>query len=251
MLGENLKYLRKTNSLSQQGLSEIMSIPRTTLGDYERGYTEPNMETLVKFAQYYKVSIDDLLKTKLQYGEGNSPSKGELRILAITTDSEGNENIELVETKAEAGYLDSYSNPEYIKDLPKIKFPNIPVGTYRGFQITGDSMFPMEPGSIIISKFVEKLDDIKDGKTYVVVSKENGVVYKRLRNEKTNQLVHLISDNDSYLPYTISYSEIDEVWEYYAHLSFSDSKDAFDSLIEEKLSDIQRKLTEVHKEILG
>ena len=47
MLAQNLKYLRKQFNLSQQELSEIFDIPRTTLGDYERGKTEPNVSNLV------------------------------------------------------------------------------------------------------------------------------------------------------------------------------------------------------------
>ncbi len=250
MLADNLKYLRKLNSLSQQTLADELSIPRTTLGDYERGYTEPNVETLIRLAAYYKVSTDELLKTKLQFG-GTPSAPGQLKVLAISTDADDNENIELVETKAAAGYLDSFQDPEYIKDLPKIKFPNIPVGTYRGFEIRGDSMLPIEPGSIIISRYLENLNDIKDGKTYIVVSKENGVVYKRLKKDDPKNQLFMVSDNESYLPYAMSYADVDEVWEYYAHLCFSDTKASYDGFIEDKLSDIQRKLTEVHDKLVN
>jgi len=249
MLSDNLKYLRKLNGLSQQTLADEMSIPRTTLGDYERGYTEPNVETLIRLANYYKVSTDELLKTKLQFG-GTPSGPGQLKVLAISTDLDNNENIELVETKAAAGYLDSYQDPEYIKDLPKIQFPNIPTGTYRGFEIRGDSMLPVEPGSIIISKYVENLREIKDGKTYIVVSKENGVVYKRLKKDDPKNQMFMISDNEQYLPYSMEYSELDEIWEYYAHLSFSDNKAAYDGYLEDKLADIQKKLAEMHQKLV-
>ncbi len=250
MLGDNLKYLRKLNNLSQQLLADELQIPRTTLGDYERGHTEPNVNTMIRLANYYNVSVDELLKTKLQYG-GTPSGPGQLKVLAISTDQDDKENIELVETKAAAGYIDGFQDPEYIRDLPKIRFPNIPVGTYRGFEIRGDSMLPVEPGSIIISKYLEGIEDIRDNKTYVVVSKENGVVYKRLRKDPENGQLQLISDNESYLPYTLAYGEIDEIWEYYAHLSFSDSKATYDAMIQEKIGDIQRKLTEVHNKLLN
>jgi len=246
MLSENLKYLRKNQSLSQQVLANDLSIPRTTLGDYERGYTEPNIETLLRIATYYKVSIDELLRSKLEYADPDGFGKKDLQILAISLDAQQKENIELVDTKAEAGYLDSFQDPEYIRDLPKIKFPNIPSGTFRGFEIQGDSMLPIEPGSIIISQYVEKIKDIKEGHTYIVVSKENGLVYKRIRRDDANNKLHLFSDNETYLPYTLEYSEIDEIWKYYAHLSFSDSRDTFNALLQEKINDIHRKVTDLH-----
>jgi hypothetical protein len=156
-----------------------------------------------------------------------------------------------VETKAEAGYLGSFSDPEYIKDLPKIAFPNIPQGTYRGFEINGDSMLPMESGSIVICSYIESLNDIKAGKTYVIISKSEGVVYKRVKNDPNTNKLKLISDNESYLPYAINYADIAEVWQYYAHLSFADSKYTFNSMLEDKLQDIQRKLAEVHKHLIS
>jgi uncharacterized radical SAM superfamily protein len=96
----------------------------------------------------------------------------------MTMDAVGQNYIELVETKAEAGYMNSMSDPEYIADLPKIAIPSLQNGRYRAFEIFGDSMLPMESGSIILSKYVEALKDIKDDKTYIIITHKDGVVYK-------------------------------------------------------------------------
>ena len=111
-------------------------------------------------------------------------------------------------------------------------------------------MLPMESGSIVICSYVESLKDIKAGRTYVIISKADGVVYKRVRIEANSNHLVLISDNDAYLPYQINYGDVAEVWQYYAHLSFSDSKYTFHNMLEEKLQDIQRKLTEVHQVVV-
>ena len=194
MLAQNLKYLRNKNKLSQKELADAMTLPRTTLGDYERGNTEPNIATLIKLADFFTLKIDDMLRKNLSHQDLEILKNKDLRVLAITVDDQNEGNIELVETKAEAGYLESFQNPEYIKDLPRIRFPSIPQGTYRGFQIQGDSMLPMEPGSIIICTYVEKLREIKDEQTYIVVSKSAGVVYKRVRNDANKNQLILISD---------------------------------------------------------
>lgn len=247
MLAENLKYLRKKNNVSQQGLADQLEIPRSTLGDYERGKTEPNIALLLKLSMYFGYPVDAMIAKKLHYENYEVSESDQLKVLAISVDQNQKENIELVDTKAEAGYLDSYQDPEYIKDLPKIHFPSIPKGTYRGFEINGDSMLPIESGSIIICSYVERLDQVKDDKTYIVVSKREGLVYKRVKRDEENQQLILQSDNDQFLPYAIEYEEIEEVWQYYAHLSFSDSKASFYSLLEEKLDDIQRKVSDLHK----
>ena len=47
------------------------------------------------------------------------------------------------------------------------------------FEIRGDSMLPLE-SSGVISQYTEKLSDIKNDHTYVVIHKSDGIVYKRL-----------------------------------------------------------------------
>ena len=250
MIASNIKYLRNKHKLSQQDLSERLSVPRSSLSDYERGHTQVSIDILIKLSDIFDVTIDDLLRSNLSHRDLEIIRNKELRVLAISYDGANNSNIELVETKAEAGYLESFADPEYIRDLPKIAFPNIPQGTYRGFEIHGDSMLPMESGSIVISAYVENLKNIKAGKTYIIISKTDGVVYKRVKNDSNTGQLMLISDNEAYLPYKINYSDIAEVWQYYAHLSFSDSKYTFNNMLEEKLQDIQRKLTEVHQVVM-
>jgi len=249
MIALNLKYLRLKKKISQQQLADTLCIPRTTLGDYERGKTEPNIEMLIKFAEYFDVKIDKLLRKNLSHADYEIMRNKDFRILAISVDQENKGNIELVDTKAEAGYLESFQNPEYIRDLPKIHFPSMPEGTFRGFEIQGDSMLPIEPGSIVICSYIERLSEIRDDHTYVVVSKNEGLVYKRLRSDQKKKQLILTSDNELYLPYKIDYAEVDEVWEYFAHLSFSDSKVTFNYLLEEKLSDMHRKVNDIHGKI--
>lgn len=249
MITKNLIYLRKKNKLSQKDLADAMGLPRTTLGDYERGKTEPNLNMLIQLAEYFDVSVDDLIRSDLSHQDLEILRNKDLRVLAISVDRDNNGNIELVNSRAEAGYLQSFSDPEYIRELPKIYFPNMPDGTYRGFEITGDSMLPVEPGSIIISTYVEQLSHIKDNKTYIIISKNEGLVYKRVKNISGKRVLFLQSDNEIYLPYEMPYEEIAEIWQYYAHLSFSDSRATFHYMLEEKLNDIQIRVREVHEKI--
>ena len=214
MLGANIKYLRNKLKFSQQDLADKLGVPRSSLSDYERGHTQVSIENLIKLSDIFNVKIDDLLRSNLSHRDLEILRNKDLRVLAISVDAENNSNIELVDTKAEAGYLESYADPEYIKDLPKIAFPNIPQGTYRGFEIHGDSMLPLESGTIVICAYVESLRDIKKDRTYVVISKSEGVVYKRVRPDFTTQKLVLVSDNDNYLPYELPFGEIDEIWQY-------------------------------------
>ncbi len=249
MLNKNLKYLRQKNKISQQGLSEVLNVPRTTLGDYERGKTEPNIAMLIKMAEYFDVKVDNLIKDDLSHSDYEILKTKVMKVLAISVDSNNEGNIELVDTKAEAGYLDSYHNPEYIRDLPKIQFPNIPEGTYRGFEIQGDSMLPVEPGSVIIASYVEQLDQIKDHKTYIIISNRDGLVYKRVKSDKKNKQLILSSDNEVFLPYELPFDQVNEIWEYYGHLSFSDDKKNAATKLESQMEELMKRMTSIEGKI--
>ena len=250
MLNINLKYLRSKFHISQQGLADTLEIPRTTLGDYERGKTEPNMDMLIRMADHFKIKVDDLIRTNLSHKDLEVLRNKDLRVLAISVDQDNRENIELVDAKAEAGYLDSFQNPSYISELPKLYVPTMPHGTYRAFEIQGESMLPMESGSIVICEYVENLTNIKEMKTYVVVSKREGLVYKRVRINRSGQALALVSDNPVYPPYELPFEEISEIWKYYAHISFSDEPtQQFNNNLDAKLDDIQRRVLNIEQKI--
>ena len=251
MLGYNLKLLRKYHQINQQELADTLGLSRTTLGDYERSHTEPNLETLIKISKHFDISIDRLIKTKLNPSTIEIKDSENLKILSITVDKTNRSNIELVDTKAVAGYLDAFSDPEFIKDLPKLYFPNIPTGTYRAFELKGDSMLPMEEGTIVICSYLENLTHIKNNKTYVIISRENGVVYKRVQCNNENHKLTLISDNETYKPYEIDFRDIEEIWQYYAHLSFTDTYHTFNNELIVRLTDINRKVSDIHEQIVN
>lgn len=250
MLGDNLKYLREIKKISQQQAADNLGLPRTTLGDYERNHTEPNIEMLCKIARYFNVRLDDLLQLQLEQLKTYDPGERDLKILAVTLDHQQRQNIELVDVKAEAGYLHAFQDPQYIRQLPRMYIPRLPQGNLRAFEISGDSMLPVESGSIIVGQYVEKINEIKNDQLYILIHKLDGIVFKRLRVLKEKKEIQLISDNPSYESYTIPFNQIGEVWQFKAHLSFGDLKSTVDRLMDERLNDVQKKVNHIYKKIV-
>lgn len=56
-----LKELREKSKISQRELAEQIDIPVQTLFGYEKGTREPNIATLIKLADYYHITIDELV----------------------------------------------------------------------------------------------------------------------------------------------------------------------------------------------
>src|SRR5687768_14536829 len=193
LLAQNLNYLRRKNNYSQQELADKLEIPRTTWSGYELGKVEPNIGMLQKISTFFHQPIDKLLNERVDFDDLEIAKDDKLRVLAITMDQNERQNIELVNSKAAAGYLDSFQDPEYIRDLPKMYIPGLPSGTYRAFEIKGDSMLPMPSGSLVVSKYVESLSELKDDKTYIIVTQHDGIVYKRIRNHADQNRLTAIS----------------------------------------------------------
>jgi transcriptional regulator with XRE-family HTH domain len=249
-LAENLRVLRKRATFSQAEAAEKIGIPRTTLGDYERGHTEPAMELLTRISKFYSVSIDDLLNLKLEKLEWSNQKMQNTKVLTVSVDLHQRGYIELVKTKVAAGYIGSFHDPEFISELPKILIPTLQ-GHFRAFEIEGDSMYPMESGSIVICKYIEQINDIRNNTPYVVVSKREGLVYKRLIKNPDNHTLLCKSDNSLFVSFQLPYDEIKELWEYHAHIGFRDPKIVYDILMEEKIGDMQKKVTELHRHYIG
>ncbi len=218
----NLKFLRKKRGLTQQQFADQLEIKRASVGAYEEDRAEPKYELLKKIADFYDITMDELVNDVINDKWKPTPKSNasNLRILSVTVDGEDRENIEMVPVKASAGYLNGYADPEYVAELPKFSLPMFKQGTYRAFEIKGDSMLPMPSGSVVIGEYVENWHDIKPGQTYVVVSKDDGVVYKRIAFKfKEDKGLKLLSDNRVYEPYWVKAEDIIEIWKAKAFIS--------------------------------
>lgn len=236
-LNENIRYLRKQLGLTQDQFAQQLDIKRSLVGAYEEGRAEPRLELLQKMAAMGSLSVDILIGRDIsQLKEYEKKSLRSKEVLVITVDDNNRDNIELVPQKAAAGYLNGYADPEYIRELPRFKLPVLTQGTYRAFEITGDSMLPILPGTIVIGEWVENFQDLKNGKPYVLVTQREGIVYKRVFNYlQENGKLFLVSDNRQYAPYQIDASEVIEAWgaKAYISLQFPDANTKNEMSIEQ------------------
>lgn len=226
----NLRFLRERKRMSQEELSQQLNLARNKLQALESGKTQnPSALDMVKFSEYFKVSIDSLLKVDLtKLGElrlkellaGNDiyMTGTSMRILAITVDKNNKENAEYVPVKAKAGYRSGYNDPEYLAALPKFTLPNLPkTGTYRMFPTTGDSMLPIPENSDIIAQYVEDWTSLKPETPCIVILKgEQDFVFKMVTVTNEGK-IHLKSLNEKYAPYIASADDVLEIWKYYSH----------------------------------
>ena len=222
LLPTNLKHLRKQHTLTQEQLAAELEINRPRLGAYEEGRAEPSVNLLIQIATRFDLTVDALVRNDLSKtdAKGFIPI-GQNRILfPVIVNQENEDLIEVVGMNAAAGYLTGYADPEYIEELPKMNLPFMPSGKHRAFPIRGDSMLPIQDGSFVVGRFVENMEYVRDGKTYVVVSLDEGIVYKRVYNRVAEDAsLLLVSDNKAYAPYKIHIKEVMEIWEFVCNIN--------------------------------
>jgi transcriptional regulator with XRE-family HTH domain len=231
-LSQNLKILRKRKNLTQENVSSYFNIKRSTYNGYENQIGVPSLDTIIKFSDFFGVSVDVLLKLdlskiserefrQLEMGSDVFLKGSNIRILSHSVDSNNSENIELVSLKAKAGYTNGYADPEYIKILPTFSLPFLSKEKkYRSFQINGDSMLPIPHSSYVIGEYIQNWYAIKNGEACIVLTFDDGIVFKCVENNlKTKKQLVLHSLNKEYKSYTIDAREIKEIWKFVNYIS--------------------------------
>lgn len=228
----NIKFLRERKKMSQEALASALGLTRAKLAAIEAGNTKsPQPGDYLNFSEFFKISIDTLLKIdlsklgelklrELEAGNDVYVRGGNLRVLAISVDKSDNENIEYVPVKAKAGYMAGYNDPEFIAGLPKYSIPNLPAqGTFRIFPSTGDSMLPVPEGSDIIAQYVPDWTAIRPGTPCIVILKgQQDFVFKMATVNKDGTIL-LKSLNPEYKPYSVESGDVMEIWRFFAYTS--------------------------------
>jgi transcriptional regulator with XRE-family HTH domain len=208
---KNLRFLRKLRGWTQQEFADKLGIKRSLLGAYDEERADPQLEVLKKVSEMFKLTLDELLLKDITQSKGSSYIAKRRNMKLMDTDKDA---IPFVPVKAAAGYLAGYADAEFIDELNTFTLPMMKGGNYRAFEIVGDSMMPTPSGSIIVGEKVESLDDAKANGAFIVVSRQEGIVYKRLvkSNRTKNNKITLVSDNPSYQPYQVNAEDILELW---------------------------------------
>src|SRR3546814_11016780 len=74
-------------------------------------------------------------------------------------------------------------------------------------------MLPLHSGTVVIAEYVDNWNHLKSGTTCVFLTRNDGLVYKRVQNKLREQKAfRLVSDNKAYDPYMVPAAEVMEVW---------------------------------------
>lgn len=215
---KRFKQIREELGKTQSEFAELLDAGSTT-ADIERGKKKITGKIVTELLRQFHVNPLWL------YGNSynkNLETTGSTAPKVISMDTSERENMIMVPIKASAGYASNVLDTDWYQDLPafSIPLPQYKEGSFRAFQVRGDSMLPvLQPAEWVMGKAVESVRMANDNRIHVVVTADTVVVKKLHKSELPNQ-INLISLNRDYPVIEQSIADIKELWEVNSKLSF-------------------------------
>ena len=128
-LNENVKYLRNSKGISQQGLADKVGVDRSTISRIENNEIDTTIDNAIKIADALSINIDDLLCKDLRFDNAT----------VVDIDSDTVQIPVLGVIKAGVPIEAQENIVEYV-DIPKDWLKGNK--KFYGLKISGDSMFP-------------------------------------------------------------------------------------------------------------
>lgn len=202
---------------SRQFAMSLDYLPQS-LGEILKGRRDVTIEVLRKAIELYKINPFYIFCGEGSMLHTDGPQNNSGLPITIIDSKDQVEKIVHVPIAAQAGYGGQIHDPIYFNDLKTFSLPDdrYNVGTFRCFDVAGDSMEPtLFEGDKVVCSFIEKdaiANTLRDNYVYVIVTK-NDVLVKRIINKiHDSGCIEVFSDNDFYKPYPIPVEDIEEVW---------------------------------------
>ncbi|NVF10783.1 helix-turn-helix transcriptional regulator [Anaerococcus sp. AGMB00486] len=188
-IGNTLKNLRKNYNISQEELAKRLQTSRSSIGMFESNARTPTTETLIKYSEFFDVSVDYLL------GEQKDHLEPLARAVSMYT-------YPYIDDYISAG---SPVNIDGMQNLPRIHIPDEILGKFAGskhlsfIKVNGESMNKIIPnGSIIGVLDYNSIYDLKNGDIVVYKTKDNDFAVKYFYHIKNKLIFKPSSTLDCY-----------------------------------------------------
>lgn len=198
-----MNELRAAEGLSMKEAASRLGMPYTTYVNYEKGYREPNTETLVRIAEFFGTTVDGLL--------GNSPVLKAPRVInmADTVGSPFHPVAIPVVASVKAGY-DGLAVEEATGEFEYVTAEDIKghsPSEYRILRVSGDSMYPrIIDGDKVL---VHVQPSVDSGDIAVILYNGEEATVKKVRYRSGEDWLEMVPANPEYKPRRIEGSDLE------------------------------------------
>jgi transcriptional regulator with XRE-family HTH domain len=149
-IGKNIKKIRGVKGLNQSDFADLFKLKRASIGAYEEGRAEPKLSTILEIANYFGISIDDLLKKDLSVNDlyhfdifRKDLIKGAKHNLRPTKLPPTLVSMPMVSANLQTDY---FADRESLNQLAQISLPLTAGLEYRAFELVDNSMIEQGVG---------------------------------------------------------------------------------------------------------
>lgn len=227
--GYNIKEIRQLYNFTQQEMAAALGITREMINKMEKGKRSVSKSTqalLHRFMQerqgeqFSQEAVKDVQFIGVPKRSGSLP----YHLHRLEQKNEASQYlVPLVAQKAQAGYVKSYDQVDYLDTLEKHALPPgvNPMGAaWSYFEVDGDSMEPtLYASDIVLASMVpvEDWSDVKNFCLYVILVGDQ-LLAKRIYKRSDKEWV-LISDNEEAYPQiTIKVADVKQLWLFRRHI---------------------------------
>lgn len=189
-IGEQINNLRKQHGLSQDDFANLFHVSRQTVSNWENSKSYPDLEMIIKISDYFKISVDELLKNDVQTVkriDNEKKAKKKYLILLLVLCFLGTVTIWGLYSKYQdsvAVHFTMEKHETYKSDETKESSMNIANGY---FSVPEDGKLDIQ---------VKGAAD--DGKLHVTIADEDNKIYYQLDGQELNDLQTLYFEKGSY-----------------------------------------------------
>jgi len=243
--GKNIKKIRGVKGLSQQAFAEVFDLKRATLGAYEEGRSEPKIDTIIKIANYFSISIDGILTSELTVNE-LLRFKGDLTVASEIVNKEEFTCVPCITEKYLNEYVQFFDNKNFVNDLPVLQLPINKEKIFRGYTVSSLEMTNHDKGlfpkDVVVGEFVPKevIKKLNNG-IIVLVLVEEGLILRRLYITKDK--VVLRADHKKIEDKNFELKDVKELWR--IRYVFFKRLPEFNDLLEEKMLFLEQEFTKL------
>lgn len=227
---ENLVEIRELAGLSQTEFARKLGLSREVVNKMESGKMKTSKKTFAKVQSFLQNHQNPTNWGDVNIlGKSSQPEENRVAGRAFLSSRLQQKNeghlylVPLVGVKAQAGYVKSFEQADYMDTLEQYSLPPgvNPIGAvWRYFEIDGDSMEPtLSGGDVVLATLVpvEDWNDTRDFCVYVIHTADR-LLIKRLYNKSDEEWV-LISDNEDVAPqHLLKKEDVKEVWYLRRHI---------------------------------
>lgn len=188
-LANNLIFLRKQKNKNQTYIANLINKTQAAYAKYERALTEPDTQSLKTLAEFYGVSVDNLISGSTSELFDSHPNKNIGYKIPVLGTIPAGIPIEAVEE---------------ILDYEEIPQEWASQGEYFGLKVKGNSMEPrIMNGDVVICR---KQSDAESGNVCVIMVNGNDATLKQIKKDTNG--IWLVPFNNNYSPMFYSKEQI-------------------------------------------